>query len=320
MEKLDTPLHHQEKEKEQIHQLPFQSNPIMSYGVIAFNERGQLLSVCRLYSIGYCEFLNQCKHNNPLRILHFRRVFRQMTYTEKLDVLQENPESIFTKHPCLRTELLQSIENDPKYAQPEWGFPKGRKNSKEEALKCAIREFNEETGLAHYSSIHLSRPIHVFHEVFLGSNFRIYQHQYYLFPLFGMEHISFSLFHRGGNTISQRDSSEISQVAWMNIKDLHKLERPYYRHRNLLFQEISEFIHPYLVKYFANLKPPSQPKVCTSISSIGWPIFGECPSSLRAKNKQKSKKNHSTSPSFPSHKKKAQPRILDDLPSGYLRS
>ena len=30
---------------------------------------------------------------------------------------------------------------------PEWGFPKGRRNLKERDRECAVREFSEETGL-----------------------------------------------------------------------------------------------------------------------------------------------------------------------------
>ena len=31
------------------------------------------------------------------------------------------------------------------FVNPEWGFPKGRKNIKESNIECALREFNEET-------------------------------------------------------------------------------------------------------------------------------------------------------------------------------
>ena len=33
-----------------------------------------------------------------------------------------------------------------KYDEPEWGFPKGKKDLDEEELNCARREFKEETG------------------------------------------------------------------------------------------------------------------------------------------------------------------------------
>jgi 8-oxo-dGTP pyrophosphatase MutT (NUDIX family) len=33
------------------------------------------------------------------------------------------------------------------YEHPEWEFPKGRKNKDESDIECALREFEEETGI-----------------------------------------------------------------------------------------------------------------------------------------------------------------------------
>jgi 8-oxo-dGTP pyrophosphatase MutT (NUDIX family) len=35
--------------------------------------------------------------------------------------------------------------------EPEWGFPKGRRNYNEKDIDCALREFSEETGYSKYS-------------------------------------------------------------------------------------------------------------------------------------------------------------------------
>lgn len=280
-------------ERDFFQHVSFQTNPIMSYGVIAFNEFGQLLSVCRLFSIGYCEFLNQCKtvvaSPSSLRVLHFRRVFRQMTCSEKVKVLQSNPENVFTIFPILREELLHSMIHDPVYHEPEWGFPKGRKNAKEEAVKCALREFSEETGVPagsfrrDLSSSSFAKPIHVFHEVFMGSNFRIYQHQYYLLPLFGVDRRQ-----------SIRDSSEISQVSWMNVAELRQKERPYYQQRFFLLHEVESFIRTYLQKGFSTWKPSPPLKLQTSISSTDSGLSEQYQTYRRAKNKQKPKKHLQT--------------------------
>jgi hypothetical protein len=42
---------------------------------------------------------------------------------------------------------LESLINlcDKKYTEPEWGFPKGRRNYQEKDIICALREFEEET-------------------------------------------------------------------------------------------------------------------------------------------------------------------------------
>ena len=34
-----------------------------------------------------------------------------------------------------------------RWSETEWGFPKGRRNFQEKDLDCALREFEEETGM-----------------------------------------------------------------------------------------------------------------------------------------------------------------------------
>ena len=40
--------------------------------------------------------------------------------------------------------IQQSTTN---WTEPEWGFPKGRRNYQESDISCALREFSEETGI-----------------------------------------------------------------------------------------------------------------------------------------------------------------------------
>ena len=44
-------------------------------------------------------------------------------------------------------DILSWIKTAPSYMNPEYGFPKGRKNNNESDIDCAVREFTEETGL-----------------------------------------------------------------------------------------------------------------------------------------------------------------------------
>jgi 8-oxo-dGTP pyrophosphatase MutT (NUDIX family) len=50
---------------------------------------------------------------------------------------------IDNKHITLQ-QLIQ--ESKTTWDCPEWGFPKGRRNSYESELNCALREYEEETG------------------------------------------------------------------------------------------------------------------------------------------------------------------------------
>jgi 8-oxo-dGTP pyrophosphatase MutT (NUDIX family) len=65
-----------------------------------------------------------------------------------------------------------------KYDNPEWGFPKGRRNIQETDINCAQREFLEETNFikSDYNIVNTS-PIS---EIFKGSNHIRYKHTYYI--------------------------------------------------------------------------------------------------------------------------------------------
>ena len=69
-----------------------------------------------------------------------------------------------------------------KYKDPEWGFPKGRRNLKERDLQCAVREFEEETDIGR-DNIYVLRCIDPLEEDFIGSNKKHYKHIYYIAKL-----------------------------------------------------------------------------------------------------------------------------------------
>lgn len=62
--------------------------------------------------------------------------------------------------------------------EPEWGFPKGRRNINEPDMKTAFREFSEETGIGTGSLMLLSHK--PFDETFVGSNGVRYRHVYFV--------------------------------------------------------------------------------------------------------------------------------------------
>ena len=70
-------------------------------------------------------------------------------------------------------------ENPSSWTEPEWGFPKGRRNPHESDLHCAIREFQEETGIKRHE-FQVIQNTHSISETFFGSNHVHYCHKYYL--------------------------------------------------------------------------------------------------------------------------------------------
>jgi 8-oxo-dGTP pyrophosphatase MutT (NUDIX family) len=78
------------------------------------------------------------------------------------------------------SKLPKLIEENPsKWTEPEWGFPKGRRNPHETDMTCAIREFQEETALRRQDFILIQNTLPI-SETFFGSNQVHYCHKYYI--------------------------------------------------------------------------------------------------------------------------------------------
>lgn len=75
--------------------------------------------------------------------------------------------------------LKSKICNNSIYKTPEWGVPKGRRQNKESDLKCALREFCEETGLKS-NSIKIFKNVIPLEEIYIGLNGVEYKHTYFL--------------------------------------------------------------------------------------------------------------------------------------------
>ena len=103
-------------------------------------------------------------------------------------------------------DLIELSRAYPTWIEPEWGFPKGRRNSNENDFDCAQREFCEETGYTRESI----KPIHnvlPFEETFMGSNYVSYKHKYFLVYMNYCDTLNMDNFQR----------SEVSKMEWGDI-------------------------------------------------------------------------------------------------------
>ena len=89
------------------------------------------------------------------------------------------------------------------FKEPEWGFAKGRRNLHETDLKCAMREFTEETGYSSDAIRVLSRS--PFIEIFHGSDGKVYKNKYYLCF---MDH----------SPTRRKHDTEIGAIGWFNLR------------------------------------------------------------------------------------------------------
>jgi 8-oxo-dGTP pyrophosphatase MutT (NUDIX family) len=103
---------------------------------------------------------------------------------------------------------LESMVNECKqsWAEPEWGFPKGKRNYNESDVDCALREFYEETGFKNRNMAFLINNIAPYEEVFMGSNYKSYKHRYFLMYV----DYNASILEK----MTDGDTMEISKVEW----------------------------------------------------------------------------------------------------------
>lgn len=165
------------------------------------NESIQFLLIQRKDSLAFVEFIrgkyNPYEDDNE----YLGRLLRGMTQKEQRSILiksfdelwysvwgetsnvkshKNDYDSSSKKFNIIKNKLPELIRGNPtKWIEPEWGFPKGRRNPHESDISCAIREFQEETGLkrSDFTIIQNTYPIS---ETFFGSNQVHYCHKYYI--------------------------------------------------------------------------------------------------------------------------------------------
>jgi 8-oxo-dGTP pyrophosphatase MutT (NUDIX family) len=118
-----------------------------------------------------------------------------------------------------KTLLEELLEKKPaKWTEPEWGFPKGRRNPGESDLEVAIRETFEETNI-NESQLNIFERIQPLVESYFGDNKIYYCHKYFLSLTNTDVNIKYDL----TNPIMVR---EISDLRWFDINDAINIIRP----------------------------------------------------------------------------------------------
>jgi len=224
-------------------------------------DKLKILMIRRKYSVGYIEYIKgRYDETNNDSILF---LLNQMTHTEINNIkthelfylwinlwnnnklphseLDQNdnlktPEFLMseTKFNYIRANKIFDIIDskiDIKYDQPEWGFPKGKRNLYEKNINCAIREFMEETGVC-TSDFQIMDRIYTLNELFKGTNNIEYKHSYFL-----------SI----GNLVDLQieqpcQIAEIGDIGWFNYSQCKTLIRPYHIQRLQLLDDIVLFI------------------------------------------------------------------------------
>jgi 8-oxo-dGTP pyrophosphatase MutT (NUDIX family) len=139
--------------------------------------------------------------------------------------------------------LLFYVENiKPKWKMVEWGFPKGRKDKYvEEDLKCACREFEEETGY-HSDEYVILNKIAPIEEKLIGTNGVYYRHIYFI-------SLNKSLIINETEKPTNRnyDSYEVGDIQWFTYEEAINHIRPYHHDKKNILTKVYLFILNFLI-------------------------------------------------------------------------
>lgn len=243
--------------------------PIISLGIILYKKNPlghgiEYLMVRRKDSLGFVELI---RGNYPLDDLPYLiNIVDEMTLAEKEAVLTQPFDTLWNnlwledeqKKAKYKSEFNKSKSNFEKvktnqnfdgiitnldkiiqqsksvWTEPEWGFPKGRRNLRERDLACAIREFEEETNISR-DKIEINRSIPPLVEEFVGSNNKRYRHIYYLARL--VDDVTLEI-----NQDKKSQMIEIGDIRWFSLSDALKNIRSYNTEKKNTLREAHSII------------------------------------------------------------------------------
>jgi len=242
--------------------------PITSMGIIVFrihNGRPEYLMIRRKDTLGHIDFMrgkysvfNKYYILNMLRQMtveekarlnknDFNLVWKEIWGDRKVSLQYKNEEvSSRDKYNLLiagvkskdefytLANLIEESNKGDIWEETEWGFPKGRRNYQEKDFECALREFAEETG---YSVENLKNIQNIvpYEEIFMGSNYKIYKHKYYLMYM--------DFVHTEDTTRYER--SEVSKMEWKSFQECMDSIRPYNLEKRRLITKIDRALTKY---------------------------------------------------------------------------
>jgi 8-oxo-dGTP pyrophosphatase MutT (NUDIX family) len=238
--------------------------PITSYGIILFrpSEEGlQFLMIRRKDSFGYIDFIRG--KYSPYNIHQVQIMVNEMSVSEKQRLMTNNFDQLWkdmwgdTSNSQYKSEEIASskkfaqikegvvinneftnLENiiessDTRWIETEWEFPKGRRNPKEKDLECALREFEEETGIS-IVKIRMIENVLPFEEIFIGTNHKSYKHKYFL-----------AYMHEPEEQLDNFQVTEVSKLEWKTIDKCLEDIRPYNLEKKKLITNINKVLQEY---------------------------------------------------------------------------
>lgn len=138
-------------------------------------------------------------------------------------------------------------ESKQKWATPEWGFPKGRRDVGESEYACAIRELREETGLTEMDVIPV-KNMETIKELFFGSNRVQYCHKYYVFYVPFEKELVY-------DKTNPHMRQEIGDLRWCSVDEGLQLIRPDNSEKREVLLRVSNLLRKYCPLRLGNQAP-----------------------------------------------------------------
>ena len=225
--------------------------PRLSYGIVLYNDKDEIVMIERKDSISYIEFVRgKYKLEDPEYI---QLLFNRMSVLEKdillndeFNILWNNLwySNISSKKDYMKSynkfisiDLKNYINNSSiNYLNNEWEIPKGRRNLNETDLECAKREFQEETNISP-NDYNLLKNIEPFEEEYMGSNNTVYKNIYYIAKI---KDNNYNLYIDKQN---EDQVSEIRSIKWFTRNDCLTRIRDYSDYKLNVVDKIFNFIY-----------------------------------------------------------------------------
>jgi ADP-ribose pyrophosphatase YjhB (NUDIX family) len=255
------------KQGHQFHQCKL---PITSFGIILCRPSPngiQYLMIRRKNSFGYIDFIrgkyiqNNVDHlkiifeemsideREAIRTQHFTTLWKNMWNIQDTNCLSSSYKaeelSSQKKFESLKNGSVVSSFGDvitidgllegtqSRWKETEWEFAKGRRNYQERDLDCALREFEEETGMSKLD-IKIVENLAPFEEIFIGSNHKSYKHKYFLAYTENTE-----------DRLNLYQREEVSKIEWKTLDECLDSIRPYHTEKKQLITKIDTILREY---------------------------------------------------------------------------
>ena len=233
------------------HKLKNCKYPRLSYGIVLFNDKKEIVMIEKHDSISYIEFIRgKYAFDN---YYYIQLLIDRMSLQEKEKIIKytfeelwndiwysENNSKEFSKskkkYDMIEEELQSFINKSKKqYGYNEWEIPKGRRNQDETNKDCAIREFREETNITP-DKYDIYDNILPFEEFYTGSNNIQYKNVYYIASL--KNDIELYIDDTNNDQIK-----EVKSIKWIGKDNYKEYIRDYSDYKIKILNQIFEFLY-----------------------------------------------------------------------------